>query len=83
MYQIRINQTRYGGTYEGGSWYALSGDFVFTREYMDYLDGDDCDAVDFWLSQQAEQIGIGDDPNSALLDLLRKIAPESIPTFLG
>ncbi len=70
MYPITIRQSRYGGTYEGGEWYAYHGDIELTQGYYDYIDGDDCDALDFWDSDDSKFFGIGDTPNQALEDML-------------
>lgn len=98
FYPIVIRQSRYSGVYEGGKWHAIASidekpnQFEKEmREYDEYLHGDDCDAVDFWMSEFVNQnIGIGDTPNDALYDLIRKLGSGSnigetiamaIPTF--
>lgn len=98
FYPIIIRQSRYSGIYEGGKWHAIaSADEKHNefdkamKEYDDYLYGDDCDAIDFWMSEFADQnIGTGDTPNEALFDLIKKITSGvslgetiamAIPTF--
>jgi hypothetical protein len=79
MYQIQINESRYSGVYEGGKWYALNGNFEKTPAYYLYLDGDDCDAVNFWESDSSKLIGVGETPDEALADLVRKTATPTYP----
>lgn len=72
LYPIIVHQSRYSGAYEGGKWFATGGiDFdEFDDRMREYLHGDDSDAVDFWYSAEANVIGVGDDPQSAVIDLL-------------
>jgi len=72
LYPIIVHQSRYSGIYEGGKWFATGGiDFdEFDDRMREYLHGDDTDAVDFWYSAEANVIGVGDDPQSAVIDLL-------------
>lgn len=75
LYPIVIRQSRYGGTYEGGSWHAIGSwdDENISNNYMDYVFGDDGSAVDFWMdSDESKLIGIGNTPNEAYEDLLKK-----------
>jgi hypothetical protein len=92
LYPIIVRQSRYSGIYEGGVWFAM-GNFDESKisvEYFDYIFGDDCDAADFWCSEDSESIGRGDTPNDAVNDLLlrfnsesaREIKPKIIQTFL-
>lgn len=80
LYPIVIQQCRYSGVYEGGLWFALA-DPAGKREefeeemllFDEYLEGDDCDAVDFWGSAFAsDHFGLGATPNDALFNLLLK-----------
>jgi hypothetical protein len=75
MYPIIITQSRYSGTYEGGKWFAYHSDIPLTLAYYDYIDGDDCYAVDFWNSDESRLFGIGDTPNEALEDMYKKNPP--------
>lgn len=72
MYPIIIRESRYSGAYEGGRWFAYHADIPLTLGYYEYLEGDDCDAVDFWSSDAAKLIGVGDTPNEALADMQLK-----------
>ena len=88
LYPIIVRQSRYSGVYEGGSWFATGGiDFdEFDDRMCEYLHGDDVDAVEFWYSAEAEKIGVGDDPQSAVVDLLVRNGIEDdidvTPTYL-
>ena len=76
FYHIVIRQSRYSGVYEGGKWHAIAnarGGESFDITYFDYLYGDDDEAIDFWQSNIAKSIGVGDTPNSALEDLYLRI----------
>ena len=75
LYPIMVVQSRYGGTYEGGAWHALpSADagWMWSEAYSEYMFGDDGDAVEFWQSPEAKMVGVGNTPNSAVLDLLER-----------
>lgn len=75
-YPIVIRQSRYSGVYEGGKWHAIAnatGGESFNIDYFDYLYGDDDEAIDFWQSDIAKSIGVGDTPDLALKDLYSKI----------
>lgn len=70
LYPIVVMQARYGGAYEGGKWIAIGCFESIEKSGMtDYVSGDDCDALDFFLSDEAKKIGRGSDPNSAVVDL--------------
>jgi len=72
-YPIVIRQSRYGGVYESGKWFALANcDAIPADDLMDYLEGDDCDAF-YFFDNPANIIGIGNTPNDAHLDLIHKI----------
>jgi len=73
MYPIVIRQSRYGGVYEGGKWFAMAScELAPSEDLMEYLKGDDHSAWDFF-DNPANVIGIGDTPNDAHLDLIHKI----------
>ena len=87
LYPIVIMQARYGGTYEGGAWLAI-GCFESLEKagLKDYVEGDDCDAVEFWTSGKSWKIGRGPNPNSAAMDLCTRNGFDPnmlIRTFLG
>lgn len=78
LYPIVIQQSRYGGIYEGGAWHAMANCEIteqWNKEYLEYCYGGDEDAVIFWDSPSARLIGVGDTPDLALADLLRKFTP--------
>jgi len=69
LYLVVIREARYSGVYEGGKWFAIA-EYSGESEALEaYIHGDDCDALDFWDSEEAKMIGVGDSPNSALADL--------------
>lgn len=68
MYPVAIHQSRYGGVYEGGAWFALANCDLVPD---DAIGGDD-EACDFWSSDQAKMIGRGATPNDAVLDLIER-----------
>lgn len=70
MFPVIIVQTRYGGAYEGGEWFALSNAEDPTETLLEAL-GDDEDCVG-WFTDNAHRIGIGDNPNDAYVNLLQK-----------
>jgi hypothetical protein len=74
LYPVAIIESRYSGTYEGGKWHAIPefDDVINTEHYQDYMYGDDGSALDFWDSNIASSIGVGDTPESALADMKLK-----------
>ena len=74
LYPVVVRQSRYSGIYEGGIWFAMPSheEMDLTEPYIDYLHGDDCDAVDFWDSEIAKTFGVGNTPDEAVLDLMNK-----------
>ena len=81
LYPIIVFQSRYGGIYEGGEWFAISGFENMSSDLNDYFEGDDCDAVDFWEKEHTFPIAVGKTPNEAVNSLLAKYSSnsESIP----
>jgi hypothetical protein len=81
LYQIAVFQSRYSGIYEGGEWFAI-GNFKSFDEIgiSEYLFGDDCDAVDFWMSEQSEMIGVGSTPDAAVKNLYERHTTKGEPT---
>ena len=69
LYPVVIREARYSGVYEGGKWFAIAEYSGESEALEGYINGDDCDALDFWDSEEAKMIGVGDSPNSALADL--------------
>lgn len=74
LYPVAIIESRYSGTYEGGKWHAIPefDDVINTEHYQDYMYGDDGSALDFWDSNIASSIGVGDTPELALADMKLK-----------
>lgn len=74
LYPVVVRQSRYSGIYEGGLWFAIPNheEMGLAEQYVDYLYGDDCDAVDFWDSELAKTFGVGNTPNEAVADLIKK-----------
>ena len=74
LYPVAIIESRYSGTYEGGKWHAIPefDDVINTEKYQDYMYGDDGSALDFWDSEIALNIGVGDTPELALADMQLK-----------
>ena len=81
LYPVAIFQSRYSGVYEGGKWYAI-GNFKSFHEIgiSEYLFGDDSDAVDFWMSEKSEMIGVGSTPDAAAQNLYERYAVKGGPT---
>ena len=73
LYPIVVRQSRYSGVYEGGLWFAIANysDDDLSAAYRSYVDGDDCDAVDFWQSDESKGFGVGENPDGAVLSLMR------------
>lgn len=68
LYPIAIRESRYGGLYEGGRWFAIARCLEIPEKAI----GDDSEAIDFWGSPDAFLIGVGDTPNDALADLYER-----------
>jgi len=71
MYQVVIFQDRYHGTYSHGNWIAVHDvdvDTGFDDHKFDFM-ADDGSAMSFDYSK----VGVGDTPNDALNDLLKKL----------
>ena len=71
LWPVIITQDRYTGVYSGGPWLAV-GNRRNLFETDAYGDDTDCAAF-FEDAKNTKQIGIGDTPNAALDDLLRKV----------
>lgn len=72
LYPVVIRESRYSGVYEGGKWFAIAEYSEESEGLANYISGDDCEALDFWDSEEAKMIGVGDSPNDALADLYLK-----------
>lgn len=74
LYPVVVRQSRYSGTYEGGLWFAIPNheEVNLPEGYVNYIHGDDCDAYDFWDYGITKLFGIGNSPNDAVADLIRK-----------
>ena len=62
-----VAPSRYGGVYEGGRWVAYPSDAVPTGA----TSGDT--VVASWFLKNDWKVGAGDDPSSALADLIRRL----------
>lgn len=81
LYQVAIFQSRYGGIYEGGDWFAIANFKSFEETGIsEYVFGDDCDAVDFWMSEKSEMIGVGSTPDAAVKNLYERYITKGGPT---
>ena len=72
LYPVVIREARYSGVYEGGKWFAIAEYSEESEGLANYISGDDCDALDFWDSEEAKMIGVGGSPDEALKDLYLK-----------
>lgn len=81
LYRIAVFQSRYSGIYEGGEWFAIANFDSFDETGIsEYVFGDDCDAVDFWMSEKSEMIGVGSTPDAAVKDLYERYRTKVGPT---
>lgn len=71
LYPIVITQTRYSGTYEGGKWASFPS-LEDERMLPEDAFGDDSECIDFWWSEKAANIGRGETPNEAYIDMLER-----------
>jgi hypothetical protein len=76
-YPIIVFESRYSGVYEGGAWFALGGFESITPELIQYFEGDDSDAFDYFDLPKSSPIGVGNTPNQAVQALMSQIDPES------
>lgn len=67
LWPVTVFQSRYSGVYEGGSWFAVAK----CESIPQGSHGDDDECLD-WFRKNENGVGIGDDPNSAVRDLLNK-----------
>jgi hypothetical protein len=70
LYPVTIIQTRYGGSYENGTWAAFN---CHENEVPPAASDDDLTAANYWWSDAAENVGRGESPNEALADLERRL----------
>jgi hypothetical protein len=77
LYPIIVFQSRYGGVYEGGEWFAISGFENLSSDLNDYFEGGDCDAVDFWGKKHNFPIAVGNTPNEAVNSLIANYSNDS------
>jgi len=55
LYPVIVRESRYGGVYEGGAWFAFSG-FGFPTDAI----GNDAECSAFWWSDRSILMGRGD-----------------------
>jgi len=65
LYPVIVRESRYGGVYEGGAWFAFSG-FGFPTDAI----GNDAECSAFWGSDRSILMGRGDSPDGAVTDLI-------------
>jgi hypothetical protein len=82
-YPIAVVQDRYGGTYSGGEWLAISkadklenGAFRIIRALEFGPHGDDGNAMDFW-HEPPDWIAVGNTPDEAVANLRNKVRPKA------
>lgn len=68
LYPVLIFQTRYGGTYEGGSWAAIANCDVIPEDAI----GCDTECADWWYSEESKLVGVGNTPDEAYVKMLIK-----------
>jgi len=67
-YPIVVRQSRYGGAYEDGAWFAIANCHEIPEEAI----SEDSECQEFWLSEKAQFIGRGATPNDAVIDLVSR-----------
>jgi len=78
MFPIIIFQSRYGGVYEGGLWFAIEQCDDPTETLLGaYGDDDECVA---WFTENDHAVGVGATPNEAYTMLLAKSVERHQPT---
>jgi hypothetical protein len=77
LYPIIVFQSRYGGVYEGAEWFAISGFENLSSGLLEYFEGGDEDAVEFWSTKQNFPIAIGNTPNEAVNSLIANYSNDS------
>ena len=70
LYPIVIMQTRYGGTYEGGTWAAFCCGEDEEAEVMGaFSDDTTCSC---WWAENFRKVGVAETPDRALENLIRQ-----------
>lgn len=77
LWPVAIHEDRYSGSYSGGSWLATSGDLSL---FGSAVYGDDIEASRFWRSTRSVRIGVGDTPETALANLVKRWEAAGKPT---
>lgn len=72
-YPVFIIQARYSGVYEGGSWIAIPKFDHLDDLIINYLEGDDDDALDLVTSDMWKSVGVGKTPEQAYKMMLFKM----------
>jgi len=78
MFPIIIFQSRYGGVYEGGLWFAVEQCDDPTETLLG-AHGDDDECVE-WFVENDRTVGVGATPNDAYVMLLAKSVAKHQPT---
>lgn len=77
MFPIIIFQSRYGGVYEGGLWFAVE-QCEDPLETLLGAHGDDDECLD-WFMENVNDVGVGVTPNDAYVMLLAKSVMKKSP----
>jgi hypothetical protein len=78
MFPIIIFQSRYGGAYEGGDWFAVEQCDDPTQTLLGaHSDDENCAA---WFADNDYAVGVGATPNEAYAMLLAKSVMRTKPT---
>lgn len=77
MFPIVIFQSRYGGVYEGGLWFAVE-QCEDPSETLLGAYGDDDECLD-WFTENDREVGVGATPNEAYIMLLTKSVMKNAP----
>lgn len=72
-YPTFIIEARYSGVYEGGKWISIPNFDMKNQLILDYLEGEDDDAVDLVNSDIWKTVGYGKTPQSAYKMMLHKL----------
>lgn len=72
-YPTFIIQARYSGVYEGGSWIAIPNFNHMDELIVNYLEGEDDDAIDLVSSDMWKSVGVGKTPEQAYKMMLFKM----------
>jgi len=72
-YPVVIMQARYSGAYEGNKWICIPHFSCDNHMIVEYMNGDDDDALEYIASAEWSKVGVGRSPNSAHVDMVKKL----------